>query len=78
MKEIIITQEKLKRERNFYLLSFILSFIINVTAVILYKRPWSEIYSQIGYIVAISVFLYFLIIIPRVFITLLFRLFRKK
>jgi hypothetical protein len=48
MKEIIITQEKLKRERNFYLLSFILSFIINVTAVILYKRPWSELYSQIG------------------------------
>lgn len=51
MKDIIITSKKLKQERNIYLLSFLLAFIINVIAIIIYSRPWIEIISQIGYVI---------------------------
>lgn len=54
MKDIIITSKKLKQERNIFLLSFLLAFIINVIAIIIYSRPWIEIISQIGYVIVIS------------------------
>ena len=65
MKDIIITSRRLRQERNIYLLSFILAFIINVIAIIVYSRPWIEVISQIGYVIAISFLIYFLIWIPR-------------
>ena len=64
MKDIIITSRRLRQERNIYLLSFILAFIINVIAIIVYSRPWIEVISQIGYVIAISFLIYFLIWIP--------------
>ncbi len=42
----MITAKKLKQERNIYLLSFILAFIVNVIAIIVYSRPWIEVISQ--------------------------------
>lgn len=78
MKEIVITSQRIRKERNFYLLSFALSFIINIIAVIVYDRPWIEIGSQIGYVVAISVFLYFVLLALRLLLALIFRLFRRK
>ena len=78
MKDIIITSKKLKRERNIYLLSFILSFIINIIAVIVYTRPWIELISQIGYVIVISIFIYFILWIPRGILSVLIRLFRRK
>lgn len=77
MKDIIITSQKLKRERNIYLLSFILAFIVNVIAIIVYSRPWIEVISQIGYVIVISIFIYFILWIPRG-IRVLIRLFRRK
>lgn len=65
MKDIIITSKKLKQERNIYLLSFLLAFIINVIAIIIYSRPWIEIISQIGYVIVISFFIYLILWIPR-------------
>jgi len=78
MKDIIITSKKLKRERNIYLLSFILSFIINIIAVIVYTRPWIELISQIGYVIVISFLIYFLLWIPRGIYNAFFYLFRRK
>lgn len=78
MKDIIITSQKLKRERNIYLLSFILAFIINVITIIVYSRPWIEVISQIGYVIVISIFIYFILWIPRGILSILIRLFRRK
>lgn len=78
MKDIIITSQKLKRERNIYLLSFILAFIVNVIAIIAYSRPWIEVISQIGYVIVISIFIYFILWIPRGILSVLIRLFRRK
>ena len=78
MKDIIITSQKLKRERNIYLLSFILAFIVNVISIIVYSRPWIEVISQIGYVIVISIFIYFILWIPRGILSVLIRLFRRK
>ena len=78
MKDIIITSKKLKQERNIFLLSFLLAFIINVIAIIIYSRPWIEIISQIGYVIVISIFIYFILWIPRGILSILTRLFRRK
>lgn len=78
MKDIIITSQKLKRERNIYLLSFILAFIVNVITIIVYSRPWIEVISQIGYVIVISIFIYFILWIPRGILNILIRLFRRK
>ena len=78
MKDIIITSKKLKQERNIFLLSFLLVFIINVIAIIIYSRPWIEIISQIGYVIVISFFLYLIFWIPRGILIFLSHLFRRK
>lgn len=78
MKDIIITSKKLKRERNIYLLSFALAFIINVTAIMIYDRPWIEMGSQIGYVVVVSFFIYFLLWIPRGIWAVLVQCFRRR
>ena len=78
MKDIIITSKKLKQERNIFLLSFLLAFIINVIAIIIYSRPWIEIISQIGYVIVISFFIYLILWIPRGILIFFSHLFRKK
>lgn len=78
MKDIIITSRKIRRERNIYLFSFVLSFIINIIAIVIYTRPWFELFSQIGYVIAISFFIYFLLWIPRLLFIALCHLFKKK
>ena len=78
MKDIIITSKKLKQERNIFLLSFLLAFIINVIAIIIYSRPWIEIISQIGYVIVISFFIYLILSIPRGILIFLSHLFRRK
>lgn len=78
MKDIIITSKKLKQERNIFLLSFLLAFIINVIAIIIYSRPWIEIISQIGYVIVISFFFYLILWIPQGILIFLSHLFRRK
>lgn len=78
MKDIIITSKKLKQERNIFLLSFLLAFIINVIAIIIYSRPWIEIISQIGYVIVISFFIYLILWIPRGILIFLSHPFRRK
>lgn len=78
MKDIIITSKKLKQERNIFLLSFLLAFIINVIAIIIYSRPWIEIISQIGYVIVISFFIYLILWIPRGILIFLSHLSEEK
>lgn len=77
MKDIIITSKKLKRESNIYFLCFILAFIMNVIAIIVYSRPWIELISQIGYVIVISIFIYLILWIPRGILNIATSLFRK-
>lgn len=77
MKDIIITSQTLRRERKIYLLSFALSLLINVIAIITYSRPWIEVVSQIGYVIVISLCIYLLLWIPRGILIVIAYLFKK-
>ena len=56
MKDIIITSQKIRRERNIYLVCFLLAFVINIAAIVAYTRPWIETFTQLGYVFVISLF----------------------
>lgn len=78
MKDIIITSQKIKRERNIYLICFLLSFAINIIAILVYTRPWIEIFTQLGYVLVIQFFHLFHTMVPRILIIGLRHLLRKK
>lgn len=77
MKDIIITSQKLKGKKH---LSDMLSslFAINIIAILVYTRPWIEIFTQLGYVLVISFFIYFILWIPRILIIGLRHLLRKR
>lgn len=77
MKDIVITAKRIRKEINAYIVSFILAFIINIVAIIIYDRPWIELLSQIGFVVAISVAIYIILWIPRLLIEGVRRMIRK-
>lgn len=64
MKDIIITSQKIKRERNIYLICFLLSFAINIIATLSIHVRGIEIFTQLGYVLVISFFIYFILWIP--------------
>lgn len=78
MKDIVITSRKAKRERNIYLICFLISFVINIIAIFVYTRPWTEMFTQLGYVLVISFFIYFLLWIPRILIIGLRYFLRKR
>lgn len=80
MKDLVITSKRIKKEFYILLICFVIAFIINVVAVTTYKTPWSEIFTQIGYVIIITVLLYLLSAFARgvIRVFLLLLSFRKK
>lgn len=78
MKDIVIKAADIRRELYFILACFVVAFLINVGAIISFDRPWSEIFSQIGYVAFITAGIYVLLAVVRVLIYLIFKLFRRK
>ncbi len=77
MKEIVITTIKLKKELLIFLGCFAAGFLTNVGAIIGYGRPWVELFSQIGYVVAVSVVLYVLLLFLRGLVALVRMFFHR-
>lgn len=78
MKDIIITGKRRKKELQILLFCFVVAFLINVLAVIIYKTPWHEIFSQIGYVAVITVVLYLIVVLVRFLIRTIGRLLKKR
>lgn len=78
MKDIVITGKRIRQELVVFLMSFVLAFAINVTAVVIYDRPLIELVSQIGYVTVIAIFVYLLLAIIRIVVALLLKLFKIK
>ena len=77
MKDIIIKEKHIRRELYLILVSFVLAFVVNIGAIVAFDRPWSELYSQIGYVLFITVGIYVVLATVRIIIALLYRMFRK-
>ena len=74
MKDIIITPKIIKRELLIWLATLVLAQLLNVYSIVILKTEWSELYTQLGYVLALSVVFYFVLWIVR----LLFGLFKKR
>ena len=66
MNELSISSKRLKKEGIYFGSAFLLSFLLNVISIIRFETSWSELYTQLGYVFMIAIFLYILIIIVRV------------
>lgn len=78
MKDIVITSKAICRELYWVLASFVLAVCTNIGAIIAYDRPWTELLSQIGYVVFITLGIYVILLVLRGVWALLSLPFRKK
>ena len=58
MKDTLVTAQRKKTELLTLLVCFGIAFLLNVGCIIFYHTPFSEIFSQIGYVLVITVALY--------------------
>lgn len=76
MKEIVVSPKRLKNEITIFAICFGIAFIFNLYAIIRFQTPWYEIFSQIGYVLLITVSLYFVVIFIRFILYLIRNLIR--
>lgn len=65
MKNIIIKAEVIKRELIILLSAFVLSFFMNVYAIIVYSGQWLELFTQFHIVILLTLFFYVLVLIVR-------------
>lgn len=68
MKELIISSKQLKKEGLYFGSVFLIAFLLNVISILKFNTEWSELYSQLGYVVMLAIVLYLLILVIRVVI----------
>lgn len=66
MKDTIITASMKRRELRIWLACFVVANIVNVATIIKYQTPWHEIFTQLGYVVVLSLMLYGLVLVVRI------------
>jgi len=78
MKDLVISSKRLKKEILIIAICFIVASIINIISVIIYKTPWYEIFTQIGYVLVITLVIYFMVILIRAIVLLIKKMFVRK
>ncbi len=78
MKDIVFTKRRQKKEVLIFGICFAIGFLMNLISIIVYKTPWYEIITQLGYVFVIAVVLYFLLAIVRSIIRLIKNLKKNK
>ncbi len=77
MRDIVIPSHVVRRELIIMLVCFLASFCTNIGAVIAYHKSWTEIFSQIGYVVVIGAVFYVLLWVIRVICLIIRKLIRR-
>lgn len=78
MKDIVISGARIRRELWWLLAAFILANLMNIYAIASYGTEWKELLTMVGYVIALSVVLYFLLALIRWIVGLVRRLVRKR
>ena len=73
MKDTLITAQRKKTELLTLLACFGIAFLLNVGCIIFYHTPFSEVFTQIGYVLVITVALYLIWTAIRLIVWLLRR-----
>ena len=74
MKDTLITAQRKKTELLTFLVCFGVAFLLNVGCIFYYHTPFSEVFTQIGYVLVITVALYLIWTAIRLIVWL----FRRK
>lgn len=80
MRDTVITARTKRREAVVLTSCLLAAVLLNVYAIVSYHRPWTELFSQIGYVVVIAVTLYAVVWAMRLaimFFSWLFDLLRR-
>ena len=68
MKDRVFTVKRQIKELRILLLCLVFTFLLNIVAVIIYKTPWIEILTEVGYVVSVAIILYLIILLIRLII----------
>ncbi|MDR2138057.1 MAG: hypothetical protein LBP50_00670 [Tannerella sp.] len=77
MKDILITVERQKRELRWLCSAIITALLMNVFAILTYHTSWSELWTQLPWVVCIGAGLYVLSVVLRGIVRVVWRLVRK-
>lgn len=78
MRDIVIPSKVVKRELIILLVSLVSAFLLNIYSIIKYGTSWKEIYNQIHVVLGVALLIYVLVLLFRLIISPIFRLFTKK
>ena len=70
MKDLTITAKQMRRELVLLLVCFVIAEGVNIFSMIKYGTPWTEFFTQIGFVLIITAALYIILIAVRVLIWL--------
>lgn len=73
MKDLNIPAKNIKKEIKIFVACFVLANLLNLYAILSYKTALHELFTQIGYVILFSVFLYFLLGIVRILVSLIIK-----
>lgn len=68
MKDNIIKSKQIRTELYLLAGSVGFAFLLNVYSIVRYKTPWTELYSQLGWVLLIGFFIYLIILLIRVLV----------
>ena len=74
MKDIVITGASVRRELRIFLCCLLVGCLVNVGAIQAFGRPWSELITQIGYVLVLALGLYLIVWIIRLIVLLIRKL----
>lgn len=78
MKDIIIGSQRIKKEITLLVVCFAMAFFINIAAIIIYQTPWMEVFTQVGYVVILTISFYLILLLIRFVMKLFSVIFRRK
>jgi hypothetical protein len=65
MKDLLITTKRQKTELKYLIASFLLAFCLNICAILIYHTAWRELYTQWFPMLALTIVIYFLLLLIR-------------
>ncbi len=77
MRDTVITAKAKKRELKYFGISFVIAYLLNILSIIIYHTAWKELYTQLWTVVELSVVIYFLIVVIRLIVIGVAKLFGK-
>lgn len=77
MKDTIITGAQKRRELLILVFSFIFAFLVNIYAIIRFKHPVSELFSQLHIVLFLTLFFYAILAVLRIIWWLLARIYKR-